>query len=110
MIVTRPSATSIKARSAALTLFTFLYEYGATPSAGPGLVFISLPAVFYEMGSLGHIFAVTFFVALASAGLTSAVSLVEPFIQYLVDRFNYSRLNASIAAGLFFYLFGIVNC
>jgi len=93
---------------AGLTLFTFLYEYGATPSAGPGLVFISLPAVFYEMGSIGHVFAFTFFVALASAGLTSAVSLVEPFIQYLVDRFNFTRLKASIASGLFFYIFGIV--
>jgi NSS family neurotransmitter:Na+ symporter len=93
---------------AGLTLFTFLYEYGATPSAGPGLVFISLPAVFYEMGSMGHLFAFVFFIALASAGLTSAVSLVEPVIQYLVDRFKFSRLKASIASGLFFYVFGIV--
>ncbi len=93
---------------AGLTLFTFLYEYGAEPSAGPGLVFISLPTVFYEMGFLGNIFAFVFFVALASAGLTSAVSLVEPIIQYLIDRFSVSRLKASLASGLFFYLFGIV--
>ena len=93
---------------AGLTLFTFLYEYGAEPSAGPGLVFISLPTVFYEMGFLGNIFAFVFFVALASAGLTSAVSLVEPIIQYLIDRFSFSRLKASLASGLFFYLFGIV--
>ena len=93
---------------AGLTLFTFLYEYGASPSAGPGLVFISLPAVFYEMGDLGHVLAFTFFVALASAGLTSAVSLVEPVIQYMVDRFSFSRIKASIASGLFFYIFGIV--
>ena len=93
---------------AGLTLFTFLYEYGATPSAGPGLVFISLPTVFYEMGFLGNVFAFVFFVALASAGLTSAVSLVEPTIQYLVDRFSFTRLKASLASGLFFYLFGII--
>ncbi len=93
---------------AGLTLFTFLYEYGATPSAGPGLVFISLPTVFYEMGFLGNVFAFVFFVALASAGLTSAVSLVEPIIQYLIDRFSVSRFNASLASGLFFYLFGII--
>ena len=93
---------------AGLTLFSFLYEYGATPSAGPGLVFVSLPAVFYEMGSLGSFIAVVFFVALASAGLTSAVSLVEPFIQYLMDRFSMSRAKASIGSGLFFYLFGIL--
>lgn len=93
---------------AGLALFTFLYEYGATPSAGPGLVFISLPTVFYQMGFFGHILSILFFVALASAGLTSAVSLVEPIIQYLIDRFKLSRIKASLAAGLFFYLFGII--
>ncbi len=93
---------------AGLMLFTFLYEYGAEPSAGPGLVFISLPAVFYEMGALGNFFSLIFFVALASAGLTSAVSLVEPMVQYLIDRFGLSRFKASLFSGLFFYLFGII--
>jgi NSS family neurotransmitter:Na+ symporter len=93
---------------AGLMLFTFLYQYGAEPSKGPGLVFISLPAVFYEMGALGNLFAVLFFIALAFAGLTSAVSLVEPMVQYLIDRFNMSRFRASVAMGLFFYLVGIV--
>jgi NSS family neurotransmitter:Na+ symporter len=93
---------------AGLMLFTFLYEYGAEPSAGPGLVFISLPAVFYEMGALGNFFSLIFFVALASAGLTSAVSLVEPMVQYLIDRFGLTRFKASLFSGLFFYLFGII--
>ncbi|MEA3374008.1 MAG: sodium-dependent transporter, partial [Campylobacterota bacterium] len=91
---------------AGLMLFTFLYEYGGEPSAGPGLVFISLPAVFYEMGVLGNFFAVIFFIALAFAGLTSAVSLVEPMVQYLIDRFDMNRFRASVAMGLFFYLVG----
>ncbi len=93
---------------AGLMLFTFLYEYGAEPSAGPGLVFISLPAVFYEMGVLGNVFSVLFFFALAFAGLTSAVSLVEPMVQYLIDRFKMSRFRASVSMGLFFYLVGIL--
>jgi len=92
---------------AGLTLFTFLFEYGAQPSAGPGLVFISLPAVFYEMGMLGNFFSVIFFIALAFAGLTSAVSLVEPMVQYMIDRFNMTRFSAAGAMGLFFYLVGI---
>lgn len=92
---------------AGLMLFTFLYQYGAEPSAGPGLVFISLPAVFYEMGLLGNVFAVLFFLALAFAGLTSAVSLVEPMVQLVMDRYGLSRLKASVYMGLFFYLVGI---
>ncbi len=92
---------------AGLMLFTFLYQYGSGPAKGPGLVFISLPAAFYEMGVLGNIFAVLFFIALAFAGLTSAVSLVEPMVQYFIDRFSFSRLRASILMGLFFWFFGI---
>lgn len=93
---------------AGLMLFTFLFQYGAEPSAGPGLVFISLPAVFYEMGILGNFFALIFFIALAFAGLTSAVSLVEPMVQYMIDRFDMSRLQASVSMGLMFYLVGIL--
>jgi len=93
---------------AGLMLFTFLYQYGSGPAKGPGLVFISLPAAFYEMGVIGNIFAVLFFIALAFAGLTSSVSLVEPMVQYFMDRFSWSRLKASISMGLFFYLVGII--
>lgn len=93
---------------AGLMLFTFLYQYGAGPAKGPGLVFISLPAAFFEMGIIGNIFAVLFFIALAFAGLTSSVSLVEPMVQYFIDRFKWSRLKASVSMGLFFYLVGII--
>ena len=93
---------------AGLMLFTFLYQYGSGPAKGPGLVFISLPAAFYEMGIIGNVFAVLFFLALAFAGLTSSVSLVEPMVQYFMDRFSWSRLKASVSMGLFFYLIGII--
>ena len=93
---------------AGLMLFTILFEYGAEPSKGPGLVFISLPAVFYEMGSLGNVFAVLFFIGLAFAGLTSAISLLEPMVQYLIDRFSFSRIKSALIAGVFFYLLGLV--
>ena len=93
---------------AGLMLFTFLYQYGSGPDKGPGLVFISLPAAFYEMGVLGNFFAVIFFVALAFAGLTSAVSLVEPMVQYMIDRFGFSRNKAAWSMGLFFYIVGIL--
>lgn len=93
---------------AGLALFTFLYEYGSLPAKGPGLVFISLPSVFYAMGTLGNLFALLFFTALAFAGLTSAVSLVEPMVQYLMDRYGRSRLTSVLLTGGFFYLVGIV--
>jgi len=92
---------------AGLMLFTFLFQYGAEPSKGPGLVFISLPAVFYEMGGVGTVLALLFFIGLAFAGLTSAVSLLEPMVQYLIDRFSMTRFKAAFLAGGFFYIIGI---
>ncbi|MBD3810460.1 MAG: sodium-dependent transporter, partial [Sulfuricurvum sp.] len=91
-----------------LVLFTLLFQYGAEPAKGPGLVFISLPSVFHAMGLVGNVLAVLFFLALAFAGLTSSVSLVEPMVQYLIDRWNMSRVKAAVSMGLFFYAFGIV--
>ena len=93
---------------AGLVLFTFVFHNGAEPSQGPGLVFISLPTAFYSLGTSGTFLAVLFFIALAFAGFTSAVSLLEPMVQFAIDKFNWSRLKASVMMGLSFYLIGIV--
>ncbi len=93
---------------AGLALFAFLFEFGSEPSKGPGLVFISLPAIFSEFGIFGNILALSFFISLAFAGLTSAVSLLEPSVQYFIDRFKHSRLKATLLSGGIFYIIGII--
>jgi NSS family neurotransmitter:Na+ symporter len=93
---------------AGVVLFTFVFHNGAEPSQGPGLVFMSLPTAFYSLGTAGTYLAVLFFIALAFAGFTSAVSLLEPMVQFAIGKFNWSRLKASIFMGTAFYLIGIV--
>ena len=46
-------------------------------AAGPGLMFISLPKVFYRMGVAGRIIGLLFFVLAAFAALTSCISVLE---------------------------------
>lgn len=46
-------------------------------SAGPGLMFISLPKVFNEMGIAGDIVGLIFFMIVAFAAVTSSVSIME---------------------------------
>jgi len=48
-----------------LIVFTFVFEFGAKPSQGVGLAFISLPTLFAKLGFAGNVLAVAFFVALA---------------------------------------------
>ncbi|PLY05239.1 MAG: sodium-dependent transporter [Arcobacter sp.] len=93
---------------AGLIIFTFLFTAGADSASGPGLVFISLPVIFSGWGALGHVIAVSFFVALVFAGITSAVSMIEPALRFFIERFNISRRRATIICGGTFYILGIL--
>jgi NSS family neurotransmitter:Na+ symporter len=92
---------------AGLVIYTFLFHEGAPAAQGPGLVFISLPVVLSNFGTLGTVLALLFFLALSFAGLTSAISLVEPVVQYLIDRFDTTRFKAVLIAGIAYYLVGV---
>ena len=88
-------------------LYAFVFEFGQDPSSGPGLVFMSIPYVFGQLGIVGVIFAVLFFVALAFAGTTSAISIVEPSVMYLIDKFNITRVKATAIISSLFFIIGI---
>jgi len=91
-----------------LVIFTFVFEFGATPSQGAGLVFISLPTLFAKLGALGHVLAFAFFSALLFAGITSAISMLEPFTHYLIREFGLSRKKSLALIGVFIYCMGIL--
>ncbi|RXJ53797.1 sodium-dependent transporter [Candidatus Marinarcus aquaticus] len=92
---------------AGLIIFSILFSAGQEPGKGAGLVFITLPAVFYEMGSIGTVLAIAFFVALAFAAVTSAVSVLEPTVMYLVERRGMKRKKATYSVSVIFYIIGI---
>jgi neurotransmitter:Na+ symporter, NSS family len=93
---------------AGLIIFSITFTAGQEPSKGAGLVFITLPAIFFEMGTIGIFLSFLFFVALAFAAITSAVSILEPTVMYLVERRNIERKKATYGAALFAYVIGIV--
>lgn len=92
-----------------LIVFTFIFSYGAdTTQGGPGLIFISLATLFSKLGVAGNVLAVAFFVSLLFAGITSAVSMIEPFTFYLINKFGLSRRQALSYIGAVVYVLGIV--
>lgn len=92
---------------AGLIIFSILFTAGQEPGKGAGLVFITLPAVFYEMGGIGTVLAISFFVALSFAAVTSAVSVLEPTVMYLVERRNIKRKKATYGVSILFYIVGL---
>ena len=67
-----------------------VFAFGGNPESGPGLVFLTLPQIFEKM-PLGNIVAILFFMALLLAALTSAISLVEVMLAYLIQEFKMRR-------------------
>lgn len=91
---------------AALMILPAVFAVGLDPSAGPGLTFITLPAVFASL-PFGQVFGVLFFSLLAIAALTSAVSILEPMIAWAVDEHGVRRGVATGIASLVCLLLAI---
>lgn len=91
---------------AGIIIFSIIFSFGAEPSQGAGLVFISLPPIFSQMGFLGTIIGFAFFLALAFAGITSAISVVEPSVEYFQRRFHFSREKAIVLLAIITYVLG----
>ncbi|AYE35504.1 sodium-dependent transporter [Clostridium septicum] len=95
-------ADTIIALMAGMVIFPAVFAYGLEPTAGPGLLFITLPAVFKSM-PFGQFFEFMFFVLIAIAAITSTVSLMETAVTFISEQFNLSRKKTIliITSGLF---------
>jgi NSS family neurotransmitter:Na+ symporter len=91
---------------AGVAIFTAVFAMGQEPDAGPGLVFVLLPAVFVEMPG-GVVFGPLFFFLLSIAALTSGISLLEVVTAYFVDEKKYSRPKAVLCFGTLIFLIGV---
>ena len=75
---------------------------------GPGLIFVTLPQIFGEIGGgLGIATGTLFFVLLCFAALTSTVSLLEVPISFVVDEWKIKRKRASWLVAGFIFIIGI---
>ncbi|MEE1125073.1 MAG: sodium-dependent transporter [Acutalibacteraceae bacterium] len=90
-------------------VFTFSGTEGLQAS-GPGLMFISLPNVFAQMGWFGNIVGCLFFAMVLFAALTSSVSVMEAIISSLMDQFNWSRKKAVLIETAIALIAGTIVC
>src|SRR5690606_27507132 len=93
---------------AGMMIFPLVFSTGQSPSEGPGLVFVALPAVFESMGPfLGKFIGGSFFLLLCFAALTSTISLLEVPVAYLVDEKKWSRKKAVIVMAIIIFGIGL---
>ena len=97
---------SLVAILAGLAIFPIVFAQGLAPEQGAGLVFKVLPIAFGQMPG-GQLFGTVFFLLLVFAAWTSAISLLEPIVAWLVENRGFNRVRASVLAGLTVWLLGI---
>ncbi len=93
---------------AGFIIFPGVFAMGLDPGAGAGLAFITLPGVFAEIPVAGPFFGTLFFILLSVAALTSAISLLEVSVAWLIDEKNMKRSSAAITMGTIIFLLGLL--
>lgn len=80
---------------AGIAIFPAVFTYGFEPTAGPSLLFITIPAVFASM-PFGNIFMVMFFILAGIAATGAMLSLLEVPVAFLNERLKISRPIATL--------------
>ncbi len=93
---------------AGMAIFPIVFSNGLEAGSGPGLIFQTLPIAFGHMPG-GAFFGSLFFVLLSFAAWSSAISLIEPLVAWMVENHGYSRVSATIWAGLGTWLLGLCS-
>ncbi len=89
-------------------VFTFMGKEGM--SAGPGLMFVSLPKVFAAMGKAGPVVGILFFLMVIFAAVTSAVSVMEAIVSSIMDGFHLSRRKSAALVTIYGLVGAVVVC
>ncbi len=73
---------------------------------GPGFIFIALSQAFSNI-PFGSVLGAIFFGTVTIAALSSAISIMEVVVSYLIDEHGIDRVPATLAIGTAIFLFGV---
>lgn len=92
-----------------LMIMPSVFAFGLDPTAGPGLTFITMPAVFAQI-PMGQYFAILFYLCITVAAVTSSVSMIEIVVAFLVDEHRFTRAQAAVLSTIGLAIVGALPC
>ncbi len=101
-----PFIDTIVALLATVAIMPAVFAFGFKPTAGPALIFITLPAVFDQM-PMGSFISIIFFTLMLFAALTSSISMLEGLVSYITDKRHLNRFWATTLVSVVIFLLGI---
>ena len=91
-----------------MAIFPIVFANDLQAGSGPGLVFITLPLAFGKL-PYGDFFGAIFFLLLTFAAWTSAISLLEPAVTWLVENRGLKRVTATMITGIATWMLGLLT-
>lgn len=89
-----------------LAIYALVFANQLAPNAGPGLIFQTLPIALGKM-PMGNLIGTLFFMLVGFAAWTSAISLVEPTVAWVVENTTMRRKTFCYLLGSGIWLLGI---
>ena len=80
---------------AGLAIFPLAFGLGFQPEGGSALVFETMTEAFAQLGLVGQVVGPLFFFLLAVAAFSSMISILEPSVAFLTQKFSMSRMKAT---------------
>lgn len=77
-----------------LIIFPACFSYGVEATAGPSLIFVTLPNVFVHMAG-GRIWGTLFFLFMTFASFSTIIAVFENIMSFCMDMFGWSRNKAA---------------
>ncbi|MCM3758198.1 sodium-dependent transporter [Sporosarcina aquimarina] len=91
---------------AGIVIFPAVFALGQSPTEGPGLIFVVLPAIFNQI-PFGGFFLIVFFILMLFATLTSAIAMLEIVVSTGIRKKHDRRRRAAWTFGGLIFLVGI---
>lgn len=91
---------------AGLAIFPIVFAHGLSPAEGPGLIFATLPVAFGRMPA-GDWLGPLFFVLMAIAALTSAITILETVVATVEDYSGMSRRRIVVVVTALLWMAGL---
>ncbi|MCY6957479.1 sodium-dependent transporter [Clostridium brassicae] len=97
---------TISALLASLIIIPAAFAFGLDQSAGPSLLFITVPYIFKSM-PLGYIFSILFFISVVFAAISSGINMLEASSEAFIAQFKMKRSKSVVIVGAIAFILGI---
>ncbi|MBE6064539.1 sodium-dependent transporter [Clostridium cochlearium] len=97
---------TLSALLAAFVIIPAVFAFGLNPSAGPSLLFITMPYVFKSM-PFGYAFGILFFISIIFAAVSSLINMMEATSEAFLSQFKIGRVKGVAIISIMAFIIGI---